>query len=174
MKWKWLPSACTLINLGAGTLSLFCTIREEYMAAFILVIVAAVCDVLDGLLARLLHCPSDFGKQLDSLADIVSFGIAPVFLILFYKLDDSVWLAPLVAVLFLVCGALRLARFNISAPVKGFVGLPITAAGVILSLTSLLDDRVKPGVTLAVMALLSLLMISRIPFPSFKKSYARK
>ncbi|MFE4711461.1 MULTISPECIES: CDP-diacylglycerol--serine O-phosphatidyltransferase [Paenibacillus] len=174
MKWIWLPSAFTVINLGAGALSLFFTIREEYMVAFALVMVAAVCDVLDGLLARLLHCPSDFGKQLDSLADIVSFGIAPVFLILMYKLEDSVWLGPLAAVVFLVCGALRLARFNISAPVRGFVGLPITAAGVILSLTTLLGDRVKPEMTLLVMGLLSVLMISRIPFPSFKKTYARK
>jgi CDP-diacylglycerol--serine O-phosphatidyltransferase len=174
MRWNWLPSACTLINLGAGALSLFFTIREQYMIALALVMVAAVCDVLDGLLARLLQCPSDFGKHLDSLADIVSFGIAPVFLILLYKLEDSAWLGPVAAVLFLVCGALRLARFNISVPVTGFVGLPITAAGVILTLSSLLSENVKPGMTLFLMALLSVLMISRIPFPSFKKTYARK
>ena len=67
-------------------------------------------DVLDGLLARWLHCTSDFGKQLDSLADLVSFGNAPVFLVLLYKLEASLWLRPIFAVLFLACGALRLAN----------------------------------------------------------------
>nr|WP_249930667.1 CDP-alcohol phosphatidyltransferase family protein [Paenibacillus polymyxa] len=65
MKWNWLPSLCTIANLGAGVLSLYFTIHEQYMTAFILVVVAALWDVLDGLLARLLHCSSDFGKQHD-------------------------------------------------------------------------------------------------------------
>lgn len=139
-----------------------------------MVMTAALWDVLDGLLARWLHCTSDFGKQLDSLADLVSFGIAPVFLVLLYKLEASLWLGPIAAVLFLACGALRLARFNIKGQVKGFVGLPITAAGVILALAPILNSQMKPAAALALMGLLSILMVSRIPFPAFKKDYARK
>jgi CDP-diacylglycerol--serine O-phosphatidyltransferase len=131
--------------------------------------VAALWDVLDGLLARMMHCASDFGKQLDSLADIVSFGIAPAFLILLYKLEDTHWMGPLAAVLFVICGALRLARFNLMSHMKGFVGMPITAAGVILSFMFLLGEHMKPGLVLTLMVLLSVLMVSRIPFPSFKK-----
>lgn len=174
MNKNWLPSLCTLLNLGAGTLSLLFTIKGEYKLALAMVMTAALWDVLDGLLARWLHCTSDFGKQLDSLADLVSFGIAPVFLVLLYKLEDSLWLGPIAAVLFLACGALRLARFNIKGQVKGFVGLPITAAGVILALAPILNSQMKPAAALALMGLLSILMVSRIPFPAFKKDYARK
>ncbi|MRN53723.1 CDP-diacylglycerol--serine O-phosphatidyltransferase [Paenibacillus monticola] len=174
MNWSWLPSTCTLANLAAGSLSLLFTIREQYKVAVILIILAAMCDVLDGLLARLLHCTSDFGKQLDSLADIISFGVAPVFLILLYRLDNVQWLGVVVAVLFLICGALRLARFNLTIPIKGFVGMPITAAGVILSASTLLEEHLKPGLILVLMGLLSFLMVSRLPFPSFKKYDSRK
>ena len=135
---------------------------------------AALCDVMDGLLARWLHCTSEFGKQLDSLADIISFGLAPTFLILLYKLENVQWLGSVAAVAFLICGALRLARFNISAPSRGFVGMPITATGVILSMISLLDGRMKPEFILVLMGLLSVMMISRIPFPSFKKNINRR
>jgi CDP-diacylglycerol--serine O-phosphatidyltransferase len=129
---------------------------------------------MDGLLARILNCTSDFGKQLDSLADIISFGLAPTFLILLYRLENMQWLGPVAAIAFLICGALRLARFNLSAPSKGFTGMPITAAGVILSMITLVDERMKPELVIAVMGLLSLLMVSRIPFPSFKKFVNRK
>ena len=139
-----------------------------------MILLAAICDVMDGLLARMLHCTSDFGKQLDSLADIISFGLAPTFLILLYRLENMQWLGPVAAITFLICGALRLARFNLSAPSKGFTGMPITAAGVILSMITLVDERMKPELVIAVMGLLSLLMVSRIPFPSFKKFVNRK
>ncbi|WP_449601299.1 CDP-diacylglycerol--serine O-phosphatidyltransferase [Paenibacillus sp. Marseille-Q9583] len=174
MKLNWLPSMCTLANLGLGSLSLYFTIQERYSLALFMILLAAICDVLDGLLARILQCTSEFGKQLDSLADIISFGLAPTFLILLYRLEDAHWIGPAVSVLFLICGALRLARFNLSAPTKGFVGMPITAAGVILSMISLLDERMKPGLVIVLMAILSVMMVSRIPFPSLKKSFNRK
>ncbi|AIQ41540.1 CDP-diacylglycerol--serine O-phosphatidyltransferase [Paenibacillus sp. FSL R7-0297] len=174
MKWNWLPSMCTLGNLGLGSVSLLFTIQERYNLALLMILLAAICDVMDGLLARMLHCTSDFGKQLDSLADIISFGLAPTFLILLYRLENMQWLGPVAAITFLICGALRLARFNLSAPSKGFTGMPITAAGVILSMITLVDERMKPELVIAVMGLLSLLMVSRIPFPSFKKYVNRK
>ncbi|WNS45331.1 CDP-diacylglycerol--serine O-phosphatidyltransferase [Paenibacillus sp. MMS20-IR301] len=174
MKWNFLPSMCTLGNLGLGSISLLFTIQERYELALLMILLAAVCDVLDGLLARLLHCTSEFGKQLDSLADIISFGLAPAFLTLLYRLENAAWLGPLAAIVFLICGALRLARYNLSAPSTGFTGMPITAAGVILSLIALGNDRMKPELVILLMGLLSLLMISRIPFPSLKKFVNRK
>lgn len=161
-------------NLGFGSISLLFTIEERYDLALLMILLAAICDVMDGLLARMLHCTSDFGKQLDSLADIISFGIAPVFLILLYRLENVQWVGPVAAVAFLICGALRLARFNISAPSKGFVGMPITAAGLLLSMTTLIGERLKPEMVILIMGLLSILMISRVPFPSFKKFVNRK
>ncbi|WP_277471457.1 MULTISPECIES: CDP-diacylglycerol--serine O-phosphatidyltransferase [unclassified Paenibacillus] len=174
MRWNWLPSMCTLGNLGLGSLSLLYTIQERYELALFMILLAAFCDVMDGMLARMLDCTSEFGKQLDSLADIISFGLAPTFLILLYKLDNVHWLGPAAAVVFLICGALRLARFNISAPSRGFTGMPITAAGVILSMLSLVVEYMKPGWVIMMMGLLSVMMISHIPFPSLKKYVNRK
>ncbi|MNZ60533.1 CDP-alcohol phosphatidyltransferase [compost metagenome] len=169
-----IPSLCTLINLGAGAVSLMFTVQEQYRMALSLIAVAAFFDVLDGLLARLLHCTSEFGKQLDSLADLISFGAAPVYLIFFYKLSDMQGLGAAAAILFLACGALRLARFNLMPPSKKFTGLPITAAGILLSCLSLLNEQVKPHLFIILIGVLSLLMVSRIPFPSLKKIAVRK
>lgn len=165
---NWLPSFFTATNLGAGCTSLLFTIQGYYRMALLMILVSALCDVLDGLVARMLHCTSEFGKELDSLADIVSFGAAPAMLILVHKLGHIHLLGAAATVVFLVCGALRLARFNISAPCKGFIGLPITAAGLTLALLSL-DHGMQPGYLLLLMVVLSFLMVSRIPFPSLTK-----
>jgi CDP-diacylglycerol--serine O-phosphatidyltransferase len=136
--------------------------------------IAAFCDVMDGLVARWLHCSSDFGKQLDSLADIVSFGVAPAFLILLFKLSDIGWMGVVTAVLFIACGALRLARFNLLAPSTGFVGMPITAAGLLLAMSSLLSESLNPWILVSIIGALSFLMVSRIPFPSLKRNIGHK
>ncbi|WP_324607761.1 CDP-diacylglycerol--serine O-phosphatidyltransferase [Paenibacillus sp. IHBB 10380] len=172
MKLFWLPSACTAANLAAGVISLKLTIDGEYIAAFVLVMIAAFWDVLDGLLARLLHVSSEYGKNLDSIADVISFGVAPIFLMFLNNLQDMPRMSELVIVIFPVCGALRLARFNIQpkeSATKGFIGLPITAAGVILAGVSVLGAYVHTTMMIIIVCLLSCLMISRIPFPSFKK-----
>ncbi|ANF97091.1 CDP-diacylglycerol--serine O-phosphatidyltransferase [Paenibacillus bovis] len=170
----WLPTLCTVLNLGAGTASLLLTVNGHYRLALIWIAMAAVFDVLDGLLARLLHCTSEFGKQLDSLADLISFGAAPAMLVLLYQLDDDRWLGPAAVILFVICGALRLARFNISGSINGFTGLPITAAGTLLALSSLSGPDLPSYWTIILMAVMSLLMISRIPFPAFKNKMVRK
>lgn len=174
MKWSWLPSFFTIGNLITGAISLFFSIQMMYTAALIMIIVAAVCDVMDGLVARWLHCSSDFGKQLDSLADIVSFGVAPAFLIFLFKLSDIDWMGIVIVVLFIACGALRLARFNLSAPSTGFVGMPITAAGLLLALSSLLSENLNPWIFVPIIGLLSFLMVSRVPFPSLKRNIGQK
>ncbi|WPP43227.1 CDP-diacylglycerol--serine O-phosphatidyltransferase [Paenibacillus hunanensis] len=174
MKWSFIPSLCTVLNLAAGTVSLLLTIHEHYPLAALMILFAALFDVFDGLLARLLHCTSEFGKQLDSLADLISFGAAPVFLVLFDQLDPRSGSGSVAAVLFVICGALRLARFNVTGTSAGFTGMPITAAGTVLALLSLITHSLQPTLLIALIALLSFLMISRIPFPSFKNKMVRK
>lgn len=174
MNLKWLPSMCTILNLGAGATSLLSIFQEHYRAALMWIVLAACLDVLDGLLARGLHCISEFGKQLDSLADLVSFGVAPAFLILLYQLPDSRWIGPIAAITFLICGAVRLARFNLTGSSNKFIGLPITAAGLILAAVSLSDLYLKPYLIVTVMGILSVLMVSHIPFPSLKTKTLRK
>ncbi|MEW4370164.1 CDP-diacylglycerol--serine O-phosphatidyltransferase [Paenibacillus kandeliae] len=174
IKWSFIPSLFTVLNLAAGATSLLLTIQGHYRIALLMILSAAIFDVLDGLIARLLNCPSEFGKQLDSLADLISFGAAPAFLVLFDQLDGSHGPASVAAVLFIICGALRLARFNISGSNDGFTGMPITAAGTLLSLVSLTDNTLRPVFIVILMIVLSLLMISRVPFPSFKNRMVRK
>lgn len=145
-----------------------------YTLALVMILASAFCDVMDGLLARLLRSSSDFGKQLDSLADIVSFGVAPAFLILLFKLGDMGWIGIAAAIVFLACGALRLARFNLLAPMKGFVGMPITAAGLLLAMSSLSNEHLNPWFLIVLIGGLSFLMVSRIPFPSLKRHIGRK
>lgn len=174
MKRSWLPSFFTIANLITGAISLFFSIQMMFKAALIMIMVAAFCDVMDGLVARWLHCSSDFGKQLDSLADIVSFGVAPAFLILLFKLSDMGWIGVVAAVLFIACGALRLARFNLLAPSKGFVGMPITAAGLLLAISSLSSVLLTPWLFVIIIGVLSYLMVSRVPFPSLKRNIGQK
>lgn len=138
---KNIPNCITCLNLGAGVLSIICAARGQeslwglsgWAWACIFMGIAAVADFLDGFAARLLHAYSDLGKQLDSLCDIVSFGVAPAML-MYYCFDwaettmfAASWLKWCVIII-PVCGALRLARFNIDdSQTDSFRGLPIPA-----------------------------------------------
>src|SRR6201996_6760798 len=157
-----------------------------YLISIYCILAACVCDLLDGRLARLGGKESPFGREFDSLADVVSFGVAPallVFKIVLYDLPHQVgWL---VAVFYLLCGALRLARFNIAATynlgsgTRNFTGFPIpAAAGVISSITLLVLSQydheqdlifgyAKYGLV-ALMIFLSFMMFSKFEYPSFK------
>ncbi|MNJ75969.1 hypothetical protein D3C77_731610 [compost metagenome] len=84
------------------------------------------------------------------------------------------WIGVVAAIVFLACGALRLARFNLLAPMKGFVGMPITAAGLLLAMSSLSNEHLNPWFLIVLIGGLSFLMVSRIPFPSFKRHIGRK
>ena len=152
----------------------------------IAVLIAGIFDGLDGRVARLLNGTSRFGAELDSLSDFVSFGVAPALLvhdIVLKEIDTPKGLGWLISCVYLVCGAMRLARFNclaaadVKSSMKGFRGCPIpAAAGVISSLTLLiiwLDSNEKEignwkYVLAGLMALLSYLMVSNLEYPSFK------
>ena len=171
-----LPTLFTVGNLFCGYLSIWCSIRGTFEIAAYLIIIAAVLDALDGRIARLTHSASEFGEEYDSLADLVSFGVAPAVLAYSWGLSDFSRLGWLASFLFVVCGSMRLARFNIQTHVvdkKYFIGLPIPAAAATISTLVLvtpepLVDRVWMTGLLALTIILSYLMISTIRYRSFK------
>lgn len=187
-KWLYaLPNSFTLASLFAGFYAITLLLSGEitkttYIHACIALIIATFCDMMDGRVARMTHTQSDFGMQLDSLADAVAFGLAPAVLVYKWGLSGfGVW-GTIAAFAFAACGVCRLARFNvmemrktISGPSRYFTGLPIPfAAGMLVSVilyaeTAYIsaDQSVRFGV-LALTFILSYLMISTIPFRTFK------
>jgi CDP-diacylglycerol---serine O-phosphatidyltransferase len=171
-----LPTLFTVGNLFCGYLSVWCSIRGTFQTAAILIIAAAVLDMLDGRIARLTNSASRFGEEYDSLADLVSFGVAPAVLAYSWGLADFHRLGWMASFLFVVCGSMRLARFNIQTHVadkKYFIGLPIpAAAGTIASLVLATPERLVERVWMAgllvLTVILSYLMISTLRYRSFK------
>lgn len=168
---KSIPNLFTLGNLFLGMLAIMLAFDGRFSLAAIMVIVAMLLDGLDGRVARALNCQSEFGKELDSLSDIISFGIAPALLmytISFHSLPLG--LAWTVTAVFPMCGALRLARFNVQKGIPGyFIGLPIPAAGGVLATLSLFHKDFTAPYFIIAMLLLSYLMVSSVKYPNFKK-----
>lgn len=163
----YIPNIFTLLNLTFGVLSLLYAVHQDYLAAAVFILVAALLDGVDGRIARRLHVSSELGKQLDSLSDLVSFGVAPAMLIYLsiFAPHYSAWGSMLLTVVYVLCGAFRLARFNTANIQDYFIGIPITAAGGIIALLSLFDSYLSPGFFLILMPLLSYLMVSSIKVP---------
>ncbi|MFB6467165.1 CDP-diacylglycerol--serine O-phosphatidyltransferase [Cytobacillus sp. Hz8] len=169
---KAIPNMFTLGNLYCGFLSIGFAANGEYNNAAILVLIGMMLDSMDGRLARMLNADTALGKELDSLADIVTFGIAPSFLVYFTYFDQFGLLGIMVAGLFPLFGAYRLARFNIGSTKSSlhyFVGVPITAAGGILSVLTLFGNIIPNIITTVVFTALCFLMVSRLKIPSFKE-----
>lgn len=175
-----IPSLFTVGNILAGFYSIISTYHGEYNRAALAIGIAVVLDGLDGRIARMTGATSDFGLQLDSLADIISFGVAPSVLIYAWGFEDLGNFARFSAFLFLICGAMRLARFNIQTiEMKHFAGMPIPAgAGMIAAIVHFFGnppDSILSKTLLVVMTyLLALLMISSIRFFSFKRLHLSK
>ncbi|WP_017755273.1 CDP-diacylglycerol--serine O-phosphatidyltransferase [Calidifontibacillus oryziterrae] len=169
---KTIPNMFTLGNLYCGFLSIGFAASGQFKNAAILILIGMMLDSMDGRLARMLNADSVLGKELDSLADIVTFGVAPSFLVYytyFYQFD---LLGFFVAGLFPLFGAYRLARFNITtskSTLNYFIGVPITAAGGILALLTLFGDLIPNIVTTVIFTALCFLMVSRIRIPSLKE-----
>lgn len=169
---KAIPSFLTLANLVLGLVSMAIAYHGNMAGAAILVVIGMGLDALDGRAARYFHAESEFGKQLDSLSDVVTFGVTPAFImytVLLYRLG---WIGSVIAILFPVCGALRLARFNVQQKSTNyFVGLPITAAGGILATMALFENLLNPAplILSVAMVALALLMVSNVRYPNFKK-----
>lgn len=169
---KSLPSVFTIGNLFLGILAIILVFNDKPDYAAIMVIVAMLMDGLDGRVARALNAQSEFGKELDSLSDVISFGVAPAFIMYVVALQDidATALSWIITAIFPICGALRLARFNVYPGIPGyFVGLPIPAAGSVLCTLALFEKEIPSWVLLLSTLVLSLLMISNIKYPNFKK-----
>lgn len=161
------PNIFTLSNLAFGVLSLIMTFQGDYKMASLFILIAGLIDRYDGRVARFLDVSSEIGKELDSLADLVSFGVAPSILIFnLYNFSELGFLGYLLLLIFPMSGAYRLARYNITAFDGLFTGVPITAAGSFLALYSLLTmDRVaQPILPIILVVMFSYLMISKLRF----------
>ena len=183
-----LPSILTTFGMFAGFYSIIASINGDFTLAAISIMVAMLWDALDGRVARLTNTQSDFGAQYDSLADLVSFGVAPALLVYEWSLSDLGRIGWLAAFIFLACAALRLARFNTQVGTSNkryFQGLPSpAAAGVIASMIWLkfwnfeyfdfgivsLSYYIGVGITIVC----ALLMVSNVRYYSFKELDSKK
>ena len=177
-----LPNLLTSMNLLLGYLSILFSIDGKFDKAAWSILLASVFDLLDGRVARLTNTTSKFGVEYDSLCDLVSFGVAPSIMIYLYTLKPFGRIGIVSAVIFALCGALRLARFNVMAevlPKSYFQGLPIPMASLTLCTAVFFSHEVGIGgdkslFFLALTAALGLLMVSTFKFPSFKDIHVRR
>lgn len=171
-----LPNLMTTCNLFAGFFSVIQALRGEFLIASYAIVVAAIFDQLDGRLARLTRSTSKFGAEYDSICDVVSFGVAPAILLFLWALEPLGRIGWVGCFLFVACGALRLARFNVQVNVvegNYFQGLPIPmAAGIVASsviaFTDLGWDPTGSRLLLFMTILLALVMVSTFRYRSFK------
>ncbi len=174
-----LPNLFTTGGLFCGFYAIIATLGENYVFAAIAVLIAMVFDGLDGRIARLTKTSSKFGVEYDSLADLVAFGVAPGVLAYCWALEPWQAWGWLAAALYVTCGALRLARFNVKSEATDkthFIGLPIPAASAVVATTVLLDDflggewgTAKHITLLLLVYTLAGLMVSNIRYYSFKE-----
>ena len=168
---RHIPNLFTFGNLFCGFLSLHFSMNGDVRNATILIFIAIMLDAVDGRIARILGVANDLGKQLDSLADIVSFGVAPAYLVAYTYLNGlGIWGLILTAV-FPLFGAYRLARFNLTKTEESleyFTGIPITLAGGTVAFIVLLNQYIHPIVFMLIFYLLAILMVSTIKIPSLK------
>ncbi len=172
-----IPNLLTTGNLFSGFYAIVSVFNADYLNAAIAILVAMAFDVLDGKSARLTKTTSRFGVEYDSLADVVSFGVAPGLLIYSWALSNYGRIGWVAAFLFLACGTLRLARFNVQVGVadkRYFRGLPSpAAAALVIGLIWVLHSAGVPGKEISILALLvtvaaGVLMVSNIRYRSFK------
>ena len=177
-----LPNMLTLIGVCIGLSSIRFALDEKFEFAIIAIIFAALIDGLDGRIARLIKGTSKVGKELDSLTDVTSFGVAPAFIMYFWKLNELGRFGWLLCLVYVICVALRLARFNVNSSQEPswkdnfFEGVPSPAGGIlvltplIVSLTGF--DYFELNYNLIVpifFVVISILLISKFPSYSFKK-----
>ncbi|MEC8199394.1 MAG: CDP-diacylglycerol--serine O-phosphatidyltransferase [Pseudomonadota bacterium] len=178
---RLIPNIITVGALCAGLTAVRFAIAEQWEFAMVAVVVAAIFDALDGTIARLLKAASDFGAELDSLSDVIAFGVAPGLIIYFWSLSEIGGIGWAAGLFFAVCCALRLARFNSTLEMRPryannfFTGVP-APGGALLALLPLLMSREfgdgffrHPAVTGPWIVLIALLMVSQIPTYSLKR-----
>lgn len=150
----------TLANLSFGGLAIIFILKDNFNLSLLLIFLAALADRFDGMAARKLNIESELGKQLDSMSDIISFGVAPALLLYQGILFEFGAPGIFFTVFYIGCSAFRLARFNISENNGFFTGLPITAAGCLVTLSFLAIPHFPEPFFLFTMIILSILMVS--------------
>ena len=177
-----LPNMLTLIGVCIGLSSIRFALDGKFEFAIIAIIFAALIDGLDGRIARLINATSKVGKELDSLTDMISFGVAPAFIMYFWKLNTLGRFGWLLCLIYVICVALRLARFNVNTSQTPswkdnfFEGVPSPAGGIlvltplILSMSSFEYFQINYSILVPIFFITtSLLLISKFPSYSFKK-----
>ncbi len=177
-----LPNIFTLVGVCIGLSSIKFAFDNKFEIAIIAIIAAAIIDGLDGRIARLLKGTSKVGKELDSLTDVISFGVAPAFIMYFWSLNNLGKFGWLLTMIYVVCVALRLARFNVSSNSEPswkddyFEGVPSPAGGILLLMPLILSvsevSLIKINYDIVVptfFIFISFLLISKVPTFAFKK-----
>ena len=177
-----LPNMLTLIGVCIGLTSIRFALDGKFEFAIVAIIIAAIIDGLDGRIARLIKGTSKVGKELDSLTDMISFGVAPAFIMFFWNMDTLGRFGWLLCLVYVICVALRLARFNINSNQEPswrdnfFEGVPSPAGGIlvltplIISLTDFNLIQLNYNLITPILFIItSLLLISKFPTYSFKK-----
>ena len=178
-----LPNTLTIIGVCIGLSSIKFALDQNYGLSIIALLISGILDTLDGRIARLIKGTSKVGKELDSLTDVVSFGVAPAFIMYFWTLNELGKLGWLIVLVYVVCCALRLARFNIMTyddellwKQNFFEGVPSPGAAGLVMLPLVLYkleiynfDQYRPLVVSTVFIITSILMISKLPTYSFKR-----
>ena len=172
----------TLIGVCIGLSSIKFAFDDKFTLSIIAIIVAAIIDGLDGRIARLIQGTSKVGKELDSLTDVISFGVAPAFIMYFWKLNELGRIGWLICLVYVVCVALRLARFNVNSGKESswrdnyFEGVPSPAGGVIVlmpliySLSDIQIFNINHDLFVPILfVVVSILLISKVPTYAFKK-----
>ena len=171
-----LPNLFTASSIFVGVISIAEASKGNFVLASWLILLALIFDGLDGRVARMTNTTSQFGVEFDSLADIISFGIAPAMILYFFTGHEFGRFGILVSALYVIFGAIRLARFNISTAKTDpnvFIGLPIPTAAIFISMWILLFHKYSLenySIVLLFLALgVAVLMVSNFRYPSFKK-----
>ncbi|WP_083402170.1 CDP-diacylglycerol--serine O-phosphatidyltransferase [Bacillus sp. MUM 116] len=166
-----IPNLFTLLNLFFGFLSVMYSANGDYKNAAILILIGMMLDSMDGRIARMLNVESELGKELDSLADIVTFGVAPAMMAYYSYFSGFGIVGMAISGLFPLFGAYRLARFNINAvksSLSHFTGVPITAGGGLLTLLTLFHGKMPSIILPIAFFVICYLMVSTIKIPSLK------
>jgi CDP-diacylglycerol--serine O-phosphatidyltransferase len=170
-----LPNLFTALSVFFGMMSIIASSQGKFEKAFIYIILSFIADGLDGRIARMTNTSSEFGLEFDSLADIVAFGVAPAMMLFFGVGEEYGKVGALITGLFVVFGAIRLARFNVTTHDNDpsvFIGLPIPTAAAVLASVTMLDIQLNHSFNILVLIfalILGILMVSNVRFPSFKK-----
>ena len=170
MSKAWIPNALTAMNLVFGVFAVLTVFHGDFTLAAYFVVAALAADSLDGRAARYFGVSGEFGKELDSLCDLGSFGVAPAAMAYMFALKDFGWVGYAVAAFFACCGAFRLARFNVNvSTVKGyFMGLPIPCGGALVATVTMIPQLLTGWLFVGFVVFVGFLMVSKVKYPDFK------